>query len=402
MLPLDDVKVVDFMWALAGPGTTRTLADYGAIVIRIESANRVDGARTVGPFLDNKPAHDSSGLFGTYNAGKLGLALDLNKPQAREVVLDLVRWADVVCESFSPKAMRAWRLDYESLREVKPDLIMLSSCLMGQSGPMSKFIGFGNMAAAVAGFYHLCGWPDRPPSGPFGAYTDYIAPRFGAISVLAALDYRRRTGKGQYIDQSQAESALHFLTPALLDCAVNRRIVQGVGNADPNYAPHGVYPALGEDRWIAIACKTDEHWRSLCTAMNRAGLARDEGFATLAGRYKNRDQLDQIISEWTRGMSADAAELQLQELGVPGSALQDSNDVWHDPQLAARGYLAEIEHPVCGKTVIEGPRFLLSRTPATTARPAPTVGGDNQYVLESILGYDQDRITELAAAGALE
>jgi crotonobetainyl-CoA:carnitine CoA-transferase CaiB-like acyl-CoA transferase len=402
MLPLDDVKVVDFMWALAGPGTTRTLADYGAIVVRIESANRVDGARTVGPFLDNKPAHDSSGLFGTYNAGKLGLALDLNKPQAREVVLDLVRWADVVCESFSPKAMRAWRLDYESLREVKPDLIMLSSCLMGQSGPMSKFIGFGNMAAAVAGFYHLCGWPDRPPSGPFGAYTDYIAPRFGAISVLAALDYRRRTGKGQYIDQSQAESALHFLTPALLDCAVNRRIVQGVGNADPNYAPHGVYPALGEDRWIAIACKTDEHWRSLCTAMNRAGLARDEGFATLAGRYKNRDQLDQIISEWTRGMSADAAELQLQELGVPGSALQDSNDVWHDPQLAARGYLAEIEHPVCGKTVIEGPRFLLSRTPATTARPAPTVGGDNQYVLESILGYDQDRITELAAAGALE
>ena len=136
--------------------------------------------------------------------------------------------------------------------------------------------------------------------------------------------------------------------------------------------------------------------------MNRAGLARDEGFATLAGRYQNRDQLDQIISEWTRSMSADAAELQLQELGVPGSALQDSNDVWHDPQLAARGYLAEIEHPVCGKTVIEGPRFLLSRTPATTARPAPTVGGDNQYVLESILGYDQDRITELAAAGALE
>jgi crotonobetainyl-CoA:carnitine CoA-transferase CaiB-like acyl-CoA transferase len=234
MLPLDDVKVVDFMWALAGPGTTRTLADYSATVVRIESANRVDGARTVGPFLDNKPAYNGSGLFGTYNAGKLGLALDLNKPQAREVVLDLVRWADVVCESFSPKAMRTWRLDYESLREVNPDLIMLSSCLMGQSGPMSRFVGFGNMAAAVAGFYHFCGWPDRPPSGPFGAYTDYIAPRFGAIAVLAALDYRRRTGKGQYIDQSQAESALHFLTPALLDYAANRRSEDGVGNADPN------------------------------------------------------------------------------------------------------------------------------------------------------------------------
>jgi crotonobetainyl-CoA:carnitine CoA-transferase CaiB-like acyl-CoA transferase len=402
MLPLDDVKVVDFMWALAGPGTTRTLADYGATVIRIESANRVDGARTVGPFPDNKPSHDGSCLFGTYNAGKLGLALDLSKPQAREVVLDLVRWADVVCESFSPKAMRAWRLDYESLREVKPDLIMLSSCLMGQSGPMSSFIGFGNMAAAVAGFYHLCGWPDRPPSGPFGAYTDYIAPRFGAISILAALDYRRRTGKGQYIDQSQAESALHFLAPALLDCAANGRIEQGVGNTDPNYAPHGVYPALGDDRWIAIACKTDEHWRSLCTAMDRADLARHESFATLAARYSNRDQLDQIISEWTRGLTAHVAEVLLQQLGIPASAVQDSNDVCHDPQLAARGYLIEIVHPVCGKTVVEGSRFLLSRTPASIARPAPSVGGDNQYVLESILGYDQDRITELVTAGVLE
>jgi benzylsuccinate CoA-transferase BbsF subunit len=402
MLPLDDVKVVDFMWALAGPGTTRTLADYGATVVRIESANRVDGARTVGPFLDNKSAHDGSGLFGTYNAGKLGLALDLKKPQAREVVLDLVRWADVVCESFSPKAMRAWRLDYDSLREVKPDLIMLSSCLMGQSGPMSSFIGFGNMAAAVAGFYHLCGWPDRPPSGPFGAYTDYIAPRFGAISILAALDYRRRTGKGQYIDQSQAESALHFLTPALLECAANGRIEQGAGNADRNYAPHGVYPASGNDRWIAVACNTDEHWRSLCIAMNRGDLASHESFATLAARYKNRDQLDEIISEWTRGLAAHAAELQLQELGIPASAVQDSNDVCHDPQLAARGYLTEIIHPPYSKTVVEGPRFRLSRTPASIARPAPTVGGDNQYVLESILGYDQERITELAAAGALE
>jgi len=402
MLPLDDVKVVDFMWALAGPGTTRTLADYGATVVRIESVNRVDGARTVGPFLDNKSAHDGSGLFGTYNAGKLGLALDLNKPQAREVVLDLVRWADVVCESFSPKAMRAWRLDYDSLREVKPDLIMLSSCLMGQSGPMSSFIGFGNMAAAVAGFYHLCGWPDRPPSGPFGAYTDYIAPRFGSISILAALDYRRRTGKGQYIDQSQAESALHFLTPALLECAANGRIEQGAGNADRNYAPHGVYPASGNDRWIAIACNTDEHWRSLCIAMNRRELASHESFATLAARYKNRDQLDQIISEWTRGLAAHAAELQLQELGIPAFAVQDSNDVCRDPQLAARGYLTEIVHPLYGKTVVEGPRFRLSRTPASIARPAPTVGRDNQYVLESILGYDQARITELAAAGALE
>jgi crotonobetainyl-CoA:carnitine CoA-transferase CaiB-like acyl-CoA transferase len=402
MLPLEDVKVVDFMWALAGPGTTRALADYGATVVRIESAGRVDGARTVGPFHRNQASHDGSGLFGTYNAGKLGLALDLSKPQARDVVLDLVRWADVVCESFSPKAMRAWRLDYESLRAIKPDLIMLSSCLMGQTGPRSGFIGFGNMAAAVSGFYNLCGWPDRPPSGPFGAYTDYVAPRFGAVSVLAALDYRRRTGKGQYIDQSQAESALHFLTPALLDCAANARTDQGVGNDDPNCAPHGVYPASGEDCWVAIACPTDENWRGLCSLMHRDDLARDSAFASLAGRLQNRRKLDEIIAAWTKGLAADAVEVLLQNAGIPAAALKDSRHVCEDAQLASRGYLREIEHPALGKTVVEGPRFLLSRTPARIPRHAPTIGGDSQYVLESILGYDEQRITELAASGALQ
>jgi crotonobetainyl-CoA:carnitine CoA-transferase CaiB-like acyl-CoA transferase len=402
MLPLDDVKVVDFMWALAGPGTTRTLADYGATVVRIESAKRVDGARTVGPFRDNRPAHDGSGLFATYNAGKLGLTLDLNKPQAREVVLDLVRWADVVCESFSPKAMRAWQLDYESLRKVKPDLIMLSSCLMGQSGPMSKFIGFGNMAAALAGFYYFAGWPDRPPSGPFGAYTDYIAPRFGAIAVLAALDYRRRTGQGQYIDQSQAESALHFLTPALLQCEAHGSIEHSAGNADPHHAPHGVYPASGNDRWIAIACATDEQWRALCTAMSRAELAEHESYATLPARQQHRAQMDQIISQWTGGLNAQEIEVLLQGLGVPASTVQDSSDISRDPQLAARGYLTKIAHPAGGTSIVEGSRFRLSRTPATVARPAPTLGGDNQYVLESLLGYDQERINQLVAGGVLE
>jgi crotonobetainyl-CoA:carnitine CoA-transferase CaiB-like acyl-CoA transferase len=402
MLPLDDVKVLDFMWALAGPGTTRTLADYGATVVRIESANRIDGARTVGPFKMNQAAHDGSGLFGTYNAGKLGLGLDLSKPEAREVVLDLVRWADVVCESFSPKAMRAWKLDYDSLRVIKPDLIMLSSCLMGQSGPLAGFVGFGNMAAAVSGFYNLCGWPDRPPSGPFGAYTDYVAPRFGAVAVLAALDYRRRTGKGQYIDQSQAESALHFLAPALLDCATNGRMSQGLGNDDPNYAPHGVYPALGNDSWVAIACMTEEHWRRLCSLMARDDLVNSKNFATLSDRQLNRSALDQIIGAWTSSLSAGAAEVLLQGKGVPAAAVKDSRAVCEDEQLASRGYLVEIDHPAGGKTVIEGSRFVLSRTRASISRPAPIIGGDNQYVLQSILGYDEGRIGELLAAGALQ
>jgi crotonobetainyl-CoA:carnitine CoA-transferase CaiB-like acyl-CoA transferase len=402
MLPLEDVKILDFMWALAGPGTTRALADYGATVVRIESSSRIDGSRTVGPFYKNKAAHDGSGLFGTYNAGKLGLGLDLNKPKAREVILDLVRWADVVCESYSPKAMRAWKLDYESLRAVKPEIIMLSSCLMGQTGPRSGFVGFGNMAAAVSGFYNLCGWPDRSPSGPFGAYTDYLAPRFGAISILTALDYRRRTGKGQYIDQSQAESALHFITPALLDCAANGRVVQGLGNDDPNYAPHGVYPVAGEDRWIAIACLNDEQWRRLCSVMNKKELADDANFATASSRLDNRERLNDIIQEWTAGLEGEKTQKLLQSAGVPAYVVQSSKDVCEDDQLAGRGYLEEIDHNIQGKTVIEGSRFRLSRTPARTPRQAPSVGRDNQYVLQSILHYDEEQITELVASGALQ
>jgi crotonobetainyl-CoA:carnitine CoA-transferase CaiB-like acyl-CoA transferase len=274
-LPLKDVKICDFMWVMAGPASTRILADYGATVVRIESPTRVDTARTLQPYYGNQFGPDSSGLFANCNAGKFGISLDLGNPAARGVVHDLVRWADVVTESFSPKAMRAWGFDYETLRRINPGLIMLSSCLMGQTGPLAKIAGFGNMAAAISGFTNLTGWPDRPPSGVFGAYTDYVAPRFTAMAILAALDYRRRTGDGQYIDQSQAECAIHFLGPAILNYTVNGRVEQRVGNSDTAFAPHGVYPAAGDDNWVAIVCRDDDDWRRLCAAMENEDLARN-------------------------------------------------------------------------------------------------------------------------------
>ena len=197
------------------------------------------------PSITASPGRDSSALYQNLNTGKLGLSLDLNNEQAREVVRDLVRWADVVTESFSPRAMKMWGLDYESLRKIKPDIIMISSCLMGQTGPMAKFAGFGNLAAAISGFFNLTGWPDRPPAGPFSAYTDYVAPRFTALSILAALDHRRRTGQGQYIDQSQAEATLHFLTPALLDYTVNGRVQGATGNRDPHHGSARSLPRCG-------------------------------------------------------------------------------------------------------------------------------------------------------------
>src|SRR5215475_9063751 len=271
-LPLADVKILDLMWVMAGPAGTRILADYGATLVRVESSKRIDTARTLQPFHNRKPGPDSSALYQNLNTGKLGLSLDLNNEKAREVVRDLVRWADVVTESFSPRAMRGWGLDYESLRQLKPDIIMLSSCLMGQTGPWAQFAGFGNLAAAISGFFNLVSWPDRPPAGPFSAYTDYVAPRFTALSILAALEHRRQTGQGQYIDQSQAEASLHFLTPAILDYTVNGRIQEKMGNHDLSLAPHGVYPAVGKDRWIVLAIQTEQQWQALCSVMDKSEL----------------------------------------------------------------------------------------------------------------------------------
>jgi len=240
--PLADVKVLDFMWVIAGPSATRVLGDYGATVVRVESTRRIDTARTLAPFHGGRPGAERSALFHNANSNKRMLTLDPTNPAGRAVVLDLVRWADVVTESFAPGVMHRWGLDYATLRTVRPDVVMLGTCLMGQTGPWASFAGYGNLAAAIAGFSNLGGWPDRPPAGPFSAYTDYVSPRFTAAVILAALEHRRRTGEGQYVDLSQAEASLHFLGPALLDYVVNGRVWPRHGNRDPDMAPHGVYP----------------------------------------------------------------------------------------------------------------------------------------------------------------
>ncbi len=402
-LPLSGVKVLDFMWVMAGPAVTRVLADYGATVVRVESAHRVETARTIQPFHNGVAGGpDNSGLFQNLNANKLGLALDLSNPASRDVVLDLVRWADVVTESFSPKAMKGWGLDYESLREVNPNLVMMSSCLMGQTGPLASFAGFGNLAAAISGFFNITGWPDRGPAGPFGAYTDYISPRLSIAALLAALDHRRRTGQGQYIDFSQAEASLHFLAPAILDYTVHGRVMGRSGNDDPQMAPHGVYPVAGDDNWVAIACADDSQWRALCNVIGRDDLARDAGLATSDGRVARRAELDAVLSAWTSSRDPKAVEAALQAAGVPVSHLQNSLAAIADPQLQHRGHFVTLDHPIHGKTVVEGSRHRLSRTPAVVHTCAPTLGRDTLEVLETILGYDPDRIAELAATGALE
>jgi crotonobetainyl-CoA:carnitine CoA-transferase CaiB-like acyl-CoA transferase len=407
--PLSGVKIVDLFWAMAGPATTRVLANYGATVIRVESRRRLDTCRTIGPYLNDQPGINRSGLFINLNAGKLGIALDLSNEEGRDVFRDLVRWADIVTESFSPKAMRGWGLDYPALCQIKPDLIMVSSCLMGQTGPLSRFAGYGNLAAAMCGFGNLCGWPDRPPAGPYGSYTDCVAPRFTVASILSALDYRHRTGRGQYIELSQAEASMHFLAPALLDYIVNGHVQTPEGNRDHDFAPHGVYPCAGEHSWIAIVCTNEAEWHALCgliagpqtVSSNGGNSIYDSRFANMSARLANQDLLDRIIGNWTKPFDAAELESLLQSRGIAASKAATSEDMSRDPQLGWRKHFVELEDPKLARVVVERPSYILSRTPGRIGRAAPELGADTNYVLENILGYSLARIAELTAHSVL-
>lgn len=400
-LPLAGVKVLDFSWVIVGPLAVRYLADYGATVVKIDSTSRVDTARTLGPFKDAQPGPERSALYANVNAGKLGLTLNLAKPEGCAVARRLVQWADVVVENYSPRAMRAWGLHYEALRAINPSIIMMSTCLNGQTGPHANLAGFGTMGGALGGFAEMHGWPDRSPAGA-GAYTDYVAPKFIASAILAALDHRRRTGEGQFIDLSQSEASLHFLGPALLDYTVNGRVQTRAGNFDPHYAPHAVYPAAGTDRWVAIACADEAQWQALCHATGHREWLSDPRFATFADRVANREALDAAIAAWTRERDVAAIEQTLQAAGVPVHRSSTSADAFADPQLAFRGHFVTVEHGALGPVPVEGSRMRFSRTPARITRAGPTFGQDNERVLRDILGMNDEEIAELVANGVLE
>ncbi|HEY8155493.1 MAG TPA: CoA transferase [Myxococcota bacterium] len=372
--PLEGVKIVDLMWAVAGPTATRVFADHGATIVRVESPTRVDACRTLRPFRGGKPSPEGSALFHTLNVGKQMMTLDLASDAGREVFRDLVRWADVLAESYSPQVMGRLGFSYDELAKLNPGLIVLSTSLMGKTGPLNTFGGYGNMASAWCGFYEVAGWPDRDPAGPWGAYTDFIAARYNAIAVLAALEHRQRTGEGQHIDLAQAEASIHFLAPAILDYQVSGRLARRTGNLDPRMTPHAVYPVRGEDRWIAIAVEDDEQRRALGEILGARQTADWEG---------------------------PELEARLQAAGVPAALVLDGADVARDPQLLARGHFIEIPHPEGGTTAIEGPRVLLSESPGRPGRVVPTLGRDNDRILREILGYDEARISALVIAGAL-
>jgi len=398
----DGIKVVDFGWIGVGPITARYLADHGATVIRVESLTRFDGLRMAPPYKDAKPGLNHSQFFANFNASKLSLGLNMAQPEARAIAKRLcLEWADIIVEGFTPKQMRAWGLHYDDLSPQRPDMILLSTCQLGQTGPYAMYAGYGNMAASLAGYYEITGWPDRGPCMVYGAYTDMLTPGVGAVLLTAALDYRRRTGKGQWIDLSQFETGVNHIPAAVLDYTVNGRVATRHGNADDRGCPHAVYRCAGDDRWVAIAIFTDEEWRAFVRVIGNPAWAQAGKFATMAGRQRHEAEVDKRIEEWTETQAAEQVELLLQQAGIAAGVVAKQSDLYDDPQLRHWGFFAWREHKVMGHSPYDGLMAHLSKTPGDVA-PAPLLGEHYEEVLKGILKLSDEEVADLIGRGIVE
>jgi crotonobetainyl-CoA:carnitine CoA-transferase CaiB-like acyl-CoA transferase len=399
-LPFAGLKVVEFGGGAAGPIAIRHLADHGATVIRVESRQRPDFLRLLAQSAANRDLDDAP-FFTMLNCNKLSVALNLADERGVALAKRLVRWADVVAENFAPRAMRKWGLDYESLAAAKPDLVMVSTCLMGQTGPRRDYPGFGGQGSAISGFNFLTGWPDREAIGQHGTITDSLAPRFVAAALVAALIRRRRTGRGLYLDVAQVETAAYSLSGWLLSFLAGGEVVGRDGNRSPHASPHGAFPCRGTDRWCTIACHGDADWERLVAAIGRPAWARDARFATLAGRKAHEDELEARLAEWTREREPREVMETLQAAGVDAGIVARDGDLHEDPQLAHRGHFQLLEHAVIGRHPVEALGYRLSHTPAEIARPGPRLGEHGALVYREILGLGNDEIEALTRDGVL-
>jgi len=415
--PLSGIRVTDFCWMGVGACATRLLADYGAQVIRIESRDRLDQPRTLPIYKgearsygqkDAKPDPNKGGLFNNYNRNKLGVTINIKSKRGRALAEQLISTSSVVTENFAPEVMEKWGFTYEHLKSLSPHVIYARMSGYGHSGPHFKYRSYGPTVQAVCGMSHISGLPGREPSGWGLSYMDNEAAFFNSAALLMAIYNRNITGQGAEIDVSAIEAGIGLLGPILLDVEVNQRSTRGddypLGNRldYPNAAPHGVYPALGEDRWVAIAVFNDSEWRALVEEMGHPQWARDAKFATQDGRFAHQDELDAQIGAWTKDKDRHQLMHRLQARGVAAAAVQtaeDTND--HDPQIASRGLFFELDHPVIGEARFEGTPIKFSRTVQENWRSAPLLGEDNEYVFKELLGIKDDEYQDLVAEGIL-
>ncbi len=376
-LILHNMRILDFTWVLAGPYATRLLADFGAEVIKVQ------------PLLSTETESEfSRGYYNTWNRNKLGITLNLNRTEGIEIARKLVSICDIVAENFAPRVMANWGLDYENLKKIKPDIIMVSLSAMGQTGPRKDYTGFGPTVHAFSGMTHLTSFPGRAPTGPGFSYADHVAGLYASLVLLGALEHKRRTGEGQYIDISEVEVMASLLGGG----------TEPMGNRLEIAAPHDVYPCRGKNRWCAIAIFTNAEWEGFKKGLGDPAWAEDKKYATLSGRLKNRDELDKQIAAWTKRRTAAEVMTRLQANGIAAGVVQEAADLTRDPQLKARGFF--LDKPEIGKLVDASP-IRLSETPAEYNRPAPTPDRDNDYVYGKLLGLSKKEITDLKNKGVI-
>ena len=399
---LEGVKVLEFAYIGITPMTVKLLGVNGAEVVRVESRARLDPLRITAPYVDGTVSPEHSAEIAHVHSDKYGITLNMKHPKALEIAKRLVGWADIVADGFTTGVLERMGLGFEELKKIKPDIIMFSCNTFGQTGPLASFPSTGVQLTGMTGFTEVAGWPDRGPVA-LGYYTDFIVPNFNLITILAALDYRRRTGKGQHIDLAQCEIGIYFNAPLVLDYVVNNRLGQSHGNRSPDAAPHGAYRCQGDDRWCAIAVSTDEEWKSFCKVIGNPAWTQDPKFATLLGRKENEDELNRLVEEWTVNHSAEEVMSLMQAAGVAAGVVQNGEDLFNNPQLKHLQYFWWLYYPGIEKEFpTQLPFVRLSKTPAEVRKPRPMLGEHNDYVYTQLLGMSDEEFIELMAEGVFE
>jgi benzylsuccinate CoA-transferase BbsF subunit len=391
--PLHGIRVLDFGWVAAGPSATKILADLGAEVIKVESRKRPDTTRFTPDNIERSPETDPA--FHSLNRNKLGITIDMTRPEGNDLLRKLAGKCDIVLENFFPGVMKKFGLDYESLSQVKPDIIMISMPGLGSWGPQAETPAYAPGLAALSGLESMVGYPGERALGLQQPYSDYNAGTHSAFAALAALIHRRKTGQGQYVEVAQIEALTACIGEAVLDYQINGRIPGLEGNRQGEMAPHNNYPCAGDDRWVSIAVKSQEEWLRLVGVMGDEPGLRDEKFSNLSARQKNEKELDALISTWTKTRTAEEITGLLQEAGVAAFPCLDIGDCFLDPHFQEREVFIPLEHPVTGDEFVANLSWKMSDTNGGIIRPAPLWGQHNRYVFEEILGLSKEEIERL-------
>lgn len=400
-LPLAGIRIADFSQVIAGPYGVQLLAYAGAEVIKIESATRPDSFRQPGYGVYGQGIN-AARPFAEFNRNKLSVSIDMRRDEGRALARRIVAVSDVMVENFSYGVVQRWGLGYDDLRAINSGLVMLSAQGMGQVGPRRDWVSYGPSLLAYAGFTWMWNHPDRPqPVGSQVALPDYVVSTQGALAIMAALDHRRRTGVGQYIQLAQVAGAAALLPTTLLEWSVNHAVAPPRGNSSAEFAPYGVYPCLGDDRWCAITVTNDEQWAGFGRALGDPAWCSRAEFAGSLGRVRHAAEIDGLVADWTRTLEPHEVMRRLQAEGVPAGAVQNGRDLFHDSHLRERGMLTEVEHPEMPTLTFPGIPYRLSETPPRFLRHAPLLGQDNDYVFGDLLGIPPAEIAGLAQAGVL-